>query len=123
MAHASVSAPRTSIPACGLPELWQAEWCPHSQRVRTRLTEVGSDFVSRQVPAGRERRVELVERTGSETVPVLITGEGETIAGAEAIVVWLDTHYAAGLEAEAHRRKAAEKHRELLDRECNCHAA
>jgi len=34
-------------------ELYQAEWCPSSRRVRQRLTELGLDHVSRQVPAQR----------------------------------------------------------------------
>jgi len=40
-------------------ELYQAEWCPHSHRVRQRLTELGLDFVARQVP------VDQAERSGS----------------------------------------------------------
>ena len=35
-------------------ELYQAEWCPHSHRVRQRLTEVGVDVVLRQVEADPE---------------------------------------------------------------------
>ena len=30
-------------------ELYQAEWCPHSHKVRQRLTELGIDFTARQV--------------------------------------------------------------------------
>jgi glutaredoxin len=30
-------------------ELWQTEWCPASRRVRERLTELGVDYVTRQV--------------------------------------------------------------------------
>ena len=40
-------------------ELYQAEWCPHSHRVRQKLTELGLDFTARQVeanPDGREQR-------------------------------------------------------------------
>ncbi len=121
--YGSAPSSRTNSPACGLPELWQAEWCPHSQRVRERLTELGVDFVARQVPADRERREELVELTGCETVPVLIAPDGATLRGTETILGWIEAHYAAGPDAEAHRRKAAEKHQELLDRECDCNAA
>jgi glutaredoxin len=38
-------------------ELWQAEWCPYSHRVRQRLTELGLDFVAHQVAAGDDRVV------------------------------------------------------------------
>jgi len=31
-------------------ELFQTEWCPASRRVRQRLTELGLDYVNRQVP-------------------------------------------------------------------------
>ena len=34
-------------------ELYQAEWCPYSHRVRTRLTELGVDVILRQVAADR----------------------------------------------------------------------
>ena len=121
--YGSTAVPGSATPACGLPELWQAEWCPHSQRVRNRLTELGVDFVARQVPADRECRAELMELAGCETVPVLVTPDSETIRGTDAILDWLETHYAEGSDAAAHRRKAIEKHQELLDRECNCNAA
>ena len=32
-------------------ELYQAEWCPNSSRVRERFTELGFSFIARQVPA------------------------------------------------------------------------
>lgn len=37
-------------------ELWQTEWCPGSRRVRQRLTELGVDYVARQVPVAKEQR-------------------------------------------------------------------
>ena len=36
-------------------ELWQTEWCPASHRVRERLTELGVDYLTRQVPVDKER--------------------------------------------------------------------
>ena len=43
-------------------ELYQAEWCPYSSRVRQRFTELGVSFVARQVPADRaDRAVHLVD--------------------------------------------------------------
>jgi glutaredoxin len=33
--------------------LYQAEWCPYSSAVRQRLTELGIDFVAKQVPLAR----------------------------------------------------------------------
>jgi glutaredoxin len=40
-------------------ELYQAEWCPHSHRVRQRLTELGVVVVLRQVPADPDEREDL----------------------------------------------------------------
>ena len=37
-------------------ELWQTEWCPASRRLRQRLTELGVDYLIRQVPVEREQR-------------------------------------------------------------------
>ena len=37
-------------------ELWQTEWCPASRRIRERLTELGVDYVTRQVPVDKEQR-------------------------------------------------------------------
>jgi glutaredoxin len=47
-------------------ELYQAEWCPHSRRVRQRLTEPGVAVVAHPVPADRadrERAEELAPDT------------------------------------------------------------
>jgi hypothetical protein len=35
-------------------ELYQTEWFPASRRVRERLTELGLDYLVRQVPVERE---------------------------------------------------------------------
>jgi len=38
--------------------LYQAEWCPFSSSVRERLTELGVDFVARQVQPKEDERTE-----------------------------------------------------------------
>jgi glutaredoxin len=43
-------------------ELFQTEWCPASRRVRQGLTELGIDYVSRQVPVEREARTAVDRR-------------------------------------------------------------
>jgi glutathione S-transferase len=88
-------------------ELWQTEWCPSSHRVRQRLTELGIDYIVRQVPADRSERTLLRERTGSETVPVLLARRGEAVVGVEAILAYLDTHEPVPAGARSHRLKAA----------------
>ena len=44
-------------------QLWQAEWCPASHRVRQRLTELGVSYLARPVPVAREDRAELEHAT------------------------------------------------------------
>src|SRR5512143_985216 len=70
-------------------ELWQTEWCPASRRVRQRLTELGLDYVARQVPVEREDRAALQASTGTDTIPVLVAGS-RVLCGEERICAWLD---------------------------------
>lgn len=102
-----------------LPELFQTEWCPASRRVRQRLTELGVDYVTRQVAVDRERRAELERATGTDLVPTLVVGDAVHV-GENAIVAYLDRCYAEPAEAEAHRAKAAKARRRYLEEECEC---
>jgi len=87
-------------------ELYQAEWCPYSSRVRQRLTELGVSFVARQVPAASADREELRRKTGSDEIPALID-DGEVVSGdAEALIAYLDRTYDEPTDAEEHRRQA-----------------
>ena len=62
-------------------ELYQAEWCPYSRRVRQRLTELGVS-------------------------PALID-DGEVVIGdADALIAYLDRTYSERADAEEHRRQA-----------------
>jgi glutathione S-transferase len=101
-------------------ELWQTEWCPASRRVRERLTELGVDYVSRQVPVEKERRTALVERTGSDVIPALVLEDGTVATGEEAIRRELDERIAEPPDAAAHRLKAAKARRRYLEEECEC---
>lgn len=103
-----------------LPELWQAEWCPASRRVRQRLTELGVDYVIRQVPVEKEKRTALRRLTGADTIPVLVLPDGSALVGEEAIGAYLDTHVAEPPEAQAHRTTAAKARRRYLEEECEC---
>jgi glutathione S-transferase len=87
-------------------ELFQTEWCPASRRVRQRLTELGLDYVNRQVPVERETRTVLRELTGTETIPALRLANGSAVVGEENILVYLSEHVTEPPEAEAHRHKA-----------------
>jgi glutathione S-transferase len=96
-------------------ELFQAEWCPASRRIRQRLTELGLDYVNHQVPVERERRVALFALTGSDTVPTLLLENGSAFVGEDAIP-HLAHHYEESGQAKAHRAKAAKARRRYLAR-------
>ena len=65
--------------------LYQAEWCPYSSAVRQRLTELGIDFVAKQVAPRRE------DREGEHEIPLLTNGDGERFEGTEAIFEFLES--------------------------------
>ncbi|HET7769999.1 MAG TPA: glutaredoxin family protein [Chloroflexota bacterium] len=89
-------------------ELYQAEWCPYSSFVREQLTERGVDFVVRQVPAAKAERTAMKERTGHDSVPVLVAGE-RVIAEFEEILAFLEEKHPARADAGAHRQKYADR--------------
>lgn len=101
-------------------ELWQTEWCPASRRVRQRLTELGIDYLIRQVPVAKEERHALRVATGSATIPALIFDNGEAAVGEDTILRLLDASLAEPAGAEAHRGKAERARRRYLEEECEC---
>jgi glutaredoxin 3 len=101
-------------------ELWQTEWCPASHRVRERLTELGIDYVTRQVPVERDERTALRQATGTYTIPALVLEDGTALVGEDAIDAYLDDHAAEPPEADAHRLKAEKARRRYLEEECEC---
>lgn len=88
--------------------LHQTEWCPYSHQVRQRLTELGIDYVARQVPAQRDERAELRQATGTDRVPVLVPDEGPVLEGAEEILRYLSERFEEPPDAQVHRAKARE---------------
>jgi glutathione S-transferase len=101
-------------------ELWQTEWCPASRRVRQRLTELGSDYLIRQVPVEKEQRHALRRATGSETIPALVFDNGEIVRGEDAILRLLSDTLPEPAQAHAHRQKAEKARRRYLEEECEC---
>jgi glutathione S-transferase len=101
-------------------ELYQAEWCPSSRRVRQRLTELGLDYISRQVAARRNARIALREAVGADTIPALRLENGAAIVGADNILAYLGEYVVESPEAEAHRQRAALARRRYLGDECDC---
>jgi glutaredoxin len=65
--------------------LYQAEWCPYSAAVRQRLTELGIDFLARQVEPREE------ERTQVDEIPTIETDDGLRFEGTKPIFDYLST--------------------------------
>jgi glutaredoxin 3 len=101
-------------------QLFQTEWCPSSRRVRQRLTELGLDYVTRQVPVEKTQRQALRSVAGTDAIPTLVLEDTSAIVGADAIAAWLDAHVTETEESAAHKQKAATAHRRQLEEECEC---
>jgi predicted GNAT family acetyltransferase len=93
--------------------LYQAEWCPFSSAVREVLTELGIDFVARQVEPWPRDRVRLRELAGTDLVPVLQEEDGTLYRGTRAIFAHLREREPSRFAA-AHRRRFA-AHREARE--------
>jgi glutaredoxin len=101
-------------------ELWQTKWCPASQRIRARLTELGVDYVTRQVPVGKEQRQALRKTTGSETIPTLVSETARSPSASKQYAVPSTNRSTEPPEADAHRLKAAKARQRYLEEECKC---
>jgi glutaredoxin 3 len=95
-------------------ELYQAEWCPHSHRVRQRLTELGLDFVAHQVPVDPAERTALEHATGRRSIPTLVLDDGSVLGGDDEIIAALDRRFREPAGAARHREKAVEEWPEWL---------
>jgi glutaredoxin 3 len=90
--------------------LYQAEWCPYSHRVRERLTELGVDFVAKQVAAAKADRDDMRRATdGKDAIPLLVLEDGTAMEEWDAIIRYLDEHYRERDDADAHREKLVEE--------------
>ena len=86
--------------------LYQTEWCPFSSAVREVLTELGTDFVARQVEPWPDQRNELKEIAGTDQIPVLQTEDGRLYRGTREIFAHL-RELDPSRFAAAHRRRFA----------------
>ena len=89
-------------------ELYQAEWCPHSHKVRQRLTELGLDFWARQVAADPDERNEMRQHVGTDEIPVLVPDDEDPVSGEDEILQYL-ARFEPGPDADAHRERALEE--------------
>jgi len=83
-------------------ELWQAEWCPYSHRVRLRLTELELDWVARTIPVDRTERDAMEAATGTRSIPTLVDGDS-VVHGADEIVAYLEARHTEPHDAGRHR--------------------
>jgi glutaredoxin len=97
-----------NVHVTGVLELYQAEWCPYSHRVRQRLTELGIEFVARQVEADPDERAALRKLSGETSIPVLVDGD-TVVTDPDRIVAYLDERHEFRPDAADHRAKAIEE--------------
>jgi predicted GNAT family acetyltransferase/glutaredoxin len=95
--------------------LYQAEWCPFSSAVRQVLTELGIDFVARQVEPWPEQRTRLAQLAGEETIPVLETEDGTIYCGTRAIFDHLRERAGDGWQYAAQHRRRFADHRDARE--------
>jgi predicted GNAT family acetyltransferase len=87
--------------------LYQAEWCPLSSAVREVLTELGLDFVARQVEPWPNERNELSGIAGGDQIPILQAEDGTFYRGTREIFAHLHERDPWRFAA-AHRRRFAD---------------
>jgi glutathione S-transferase len=89
-------------------QLYQAEWCPFSKIVRQRLTELGVDYVIRQVAPFQPDRDALREATGIDTIPVVVFEDGTIVGGdTREILEAVEERFPAGEFEDGHREQEA----------------
>jgi uncharacterized protein len=86
--------------------LYQTEWCPFSSAVREVLTELGLNFVARQVEPWPKQRSELRSVAGTDQIPVLQAEDGRVYCGTREIFAHLRERDPSRFAA-AHRRRFA----------------
>lgn len=99
--------------------LYQAEWCPYSSAVRQRLTELGIDFVAKQVAPDPE------QREGAHEIPLLVTADGDRFEGTDEVFEYLAGQVPGKSEREhraRYRAHRADRSRETTARVLAEHA-
>ncbi|WP_435067380.1 glutaredoxin family protein [Haloplanus sp. C73] len=76
-------------------ELYELPGCPYCAKVKTKLDELGLDYVSHEVPRSHSERTEVEEVSGQTGVPVLVDTEHdvEGMPESDDIVEYLETTY------------------------------
>lgn len=83
-------APR-NVPAI---ELYQRENCPFSHRVRSRLSDLGLDFIAHTVADNDLKHQQLVQAGGKDQIPFMVDhSTGTKLYESSAILAYLDHQY------------------------------
>ena len=88
-------------------QVFQAEWCPYSAKLRQRLTELGVDYTIRQVAPESTDRDGLQQATGQDSIPALILEDGTVVVGAtEDIIAKVEEQFPSNDWESGHRQQA-----------------
>jgi glutathione S-transferase len=75
-------------------ELYQFEACPYCAKVRSVMTELELDYITRNVPRGSHKRDFLQELGGKQQVPFLVDQDrGVKMYESEDIITYLRENY------------------------------
>ena len=55
--------------------MYVTQWCPYCAMAKRLLTEKGQEWTEIDVERGSGRRAEMMERSGSRTVPQIFVGD------------------------------------------------
>ncbi|MEF8819970.1 MAG: glutathione S-transferase N-terminal domain-containing protein [Haloferacaceae archaeon] len=75
--------------------LYELPGCPYCAKVKTKLSDLGLDYESIEVPRSHGDRTEVKEVSGQTGVPVLVDPDNdiEGMAESDDIVAYLDRTY------------------------------
>ena len=71
-------------------KLYQAEWCPYSQTVWMKLTDLGIRYITVNVPREKSVREDLFRVFGQRGIPTLVHGDVMIADDDEAIITYLE---------------------------------
>ena len=78
-------------------ELYELTGCPYCAKVKTKLDELGLEYVSHEVPRSHSERTDVEKVSGQTGVPVLVDPDHdvEGMPESDDIVAYLEKTYGA----------------------------
>ncbi|AUV80475.1 glutaredoxin [Salinigranum rubrum] len=75
--------------------LYELPGCPYCAKVKNKLSELGLEYESREVPSSHSERTEVEEVSGQTGVPVLVDEEHgvDGMSESDDIVAYLEETY------------------------------